>query len=161
MLDGIVNRKKEVAMFVMGKVNIRALNAFLGTLQGVMSAGADLTAKNMDSSDLLKSFLGGVLSGYSKTGFSFITMNINGTVGALKYSNIKVDKNSGKSQSIKNIPRSDSDPEDRTIFDGNTKIKLKFEIPVGPGKNKTPNNIKDQVVEQTLENLLNNFDFGL
>lgn len=161
MLDGSVNRKQEVAMFAMARVNIRALNALLGTLQGVLSAGADLTSNNLDKNELLKNFLGGVLSGYSKTGFSFVTMNINGKVGALEYSNIKVDKDSSKLKSIKNIPRSDSDPAEETVFDGNTKIKLRFEIPVGPGKTDTTENMKDQVVEQTLENLLNNLNFGL
>lgn len=161
MLDGLVNNKQEVALFAMGKVNIRALNALLGALQGVISVGTDLTSDNLDKNELLKNFLGGVLSGYTRNEFSFITMNINGKIGALQYSNVKVDKNTTKPGTSKNIPKSDSDPEEKTILDGNTKIKINFEIPVGPGKSKTPDNIKDKVVEQTLENLLNNLNFGL
>lgn len=161
MLDGLVNNKQEVALFAMGKVNIRALNALLGALQGVISVGTDLTSDNLDKNEMLKNFLGGVLSGYTRNEFSFITMNINGKIGALQYSNVKVDKNTTKPGASKNIPKSDSDPEEKTILDGNTKIKINFEIPVGPGKSKTPDNIKDKVVEQTLENLLNNLNFGL
>ncbi|MPN41272.1 hypothetical protein SDC9_188814 [bioreactor metagenome] len=75
----------------MGKVNIQALNALLGALQGIINVGMEYTGE-IDRSALLQNFLGGVLSGFTRTDFRFVTMNINGTMGSPQFSNVKVDK---------------------------------------------------------------------
>ena len=144
----------------MGKVNIRALNALLGAMQGVLSTGADIVEGTVDKAAILRGVLGGVLSGFTKSDFSFITMNIGGTIDSPTFSNIKVDKAVRRSTGSDVIPKSAGDPKDNEL-DGNTTFKLKFEIPVGPGSSKTPDNVKGQVLEQTLENILKNIDFGI
>ncbi len=161
MLDGMITPKRTISMFAMGKVNIRALNALLGAMQGVLNTGVDLASGAIDKSAILKGVLGGVLSGFAKSDFSFITMNIGGTVDSPTFSNIKVDKavhNKSGGKSV--IPTTPGDPKDDEL-DGNTTFKLKFEIPVGPGSSKTPDGMQGQVLEQTLENILKNIDFGI
>ncbi|MDO5562102.1 MAG: hypothetical protein Q4F74_00640 [Synergistaceae bacterium] len=161
MLDGLVTREKKVSMFAMGKVNIRALNALLGAMQGIVSK-IDLTgaSQNLNTSDLIRGVVGGVLSGFTAGEFRFITMNIGGSIGALKFDNIKIDRASGANSGANSIPKSSSDPKDKDLLKGNTKIALKFEIPTGPGTAPSSRGVKGQVVQQTLENLLNNVEFG-
>ncbi len=161
MLDGIITHERNISMFAMGKVNIRALNALLGALQGVINAGMDFTTSGkLNSSELLQNFLGGVLSGFAKSDFRFVTMNIGGTKDSLYFTNIKVDKNVKNSSGSDVIPKSSSDPDEKDLLNDTT-FRLKFEIPVGPGTRTNPDEVKGQVVEQTLENLFKNIDFGL
>ena len=161
MLDGIITHERNISMFAMGKVNIRALNALLGALQGVINAGMDFTSSGkLNSGELLQNFLGGVLSGFAKSDFRFVTMNIGGTEDSLYFTNIKVDKNVKNSSASDAIPKSSSDPDEKDFLNDTT-FRLKFEIPVGPGTQTNPDEVKGQVVEQTLENLFKNIDFGL
>ncbi len=159
MLDGLINKEKKISMFAMGKVNIRVLNVFLGALQGIINTGMDFKG-TIDRTELFQNFLGGMLSGFAKDDFRFVTLNINGTPGSLIFSNVKVDKTVHNSSGKDMIPTSASDPENKDILNKDTRFRLSFEIPVGPGKNKTPSNVEGQVIEQTLENLLKNIDFG-
>ena len=153
MLDGLINKDNKLSMFAMGKVNIQALNALLGALQGIINVGIDSQGV-IDKNELLKNFLGGVLSGFTRTDFRFVTMNLGGTVKAPVFSNVKVDKSQQIGQGKDVIPHSASDPKDKNMSDGNTTFRLNFEIPVGPGDSKTPNNVEGQVLEQTLGNVL-------
>ncbi|MDO5114915.1 MAG: hypothetical protein Q4D58_02320 [Synergistaceae bacterium] len=162
MLDGTVNQKKELSFFAMGKVNIRALNSLIGAFQGIVSAGMDLVSGEVDRGELLQNVLGGVLSGFAKNEFRFITMNIGGTTAKPQFYNVKVARAMQQSSAKDNIPISASDPNEKNLLkDGNTTFRFKFEIPMGPGDDKTRGDAKGQVVEQTLENLLKNIDFGL
>ena len=112
MLDGLVDTKKEMSLFAMGKVNIRALNALLGALQGIINVSTESSGE-FDSSALLQNFLGGVLSGFTRADFRFVTLNVKGRVGAPEFRNVKVDK-SEKITSARNvIPRSASDPNEK------------------------------------------------
>ncbi len=159
MLDGLVNKKKEMSLFAMGKVNIRALNALLGALQGIINVGMEFTGE-LDKSALLQNFLGGVLSGFTRTDFRFVTMNINGTMDSPSFSNVKVDKSERMTNPRNVIPKSASDPNEKDYQSRDTVFRLKFEIPVGPGVSYTENNIGGQVIEQTLGNILQGIDFG-
>jgi len=142
----------------MGKVNIRALNVFLGALQGIIDTGMDFS-EGFDKSELLQNFLGGILSGFAKNDFRFVTMNIKGSLSSLSFSNVKVDKTIQKGGGKDMIPVSASDPDEK-FLDKDTKFRLTFEIPTGPGSVKTPNNMEGQFIEQTLENLLKHINFG-
>jgi hypothetical protein len=159
MVDGLINKDNELSMFAMGKVNIQALNAFLGALQGIINVGIDSQGE-IDKNELLKNFLGGVLSGFTRTDFRFVTMNVNGTIKSPVFSNVKVDKSEQIGQGKDVIPHSASDPKDKDFTDGDTTFRLKFEIPVGPGDSKTPNNVEGQVLEQTLGNVLQYLNLG-
>ena len=159
MIDGLINNKKEMSLFTMGKVNIRALNALLGALQGIINVGMEF-AGELDSSALLQNFLGGVLSGFTRTDFRFVTMNINGTTDSPRFSNIKVDKSEQMTSPKNLIPKSASDPNEKDYQGRDTVFRLKFEIPVGPGVSYTNGSFQGQIIEQTLGNILQGINFG-
>lgn len=162
MLDGYVSHKDEVRLFAMGKVNIRALNSLIGAFQGLVAAGVDFTAGQLDKGEVLQSVLGGVLSGFAKNEFRFVTMNIGGTVKDPSFYNVKVQRAVRQKSAKDSIPTSNSDPDEKSLTqEGNTTFRFKFEIPVGPGNGGSGGDAKGQVFEQTLENLLKNVDFGL
>ena len=162
MLDGYMSRKGALSMFAMGKVNIRALNSLLGAFQGLVSAGMDLASGTFDKTELVQNVLGGVISGIAKNEFRFVTMNINGTREKPTFSNIKVGKAVTQTSAKDAIPTNQSDPDDKDSANtGNFTLKFKFEVPVGPGYSSSKGDAKGQVVEQTLENVLKNVDFGL
>ena len=162
MLDGMINRKKQMSMFAMGKVNIRALNALLGAMQGIINAGMDFaTLGTIDKSELLSSFLGGIFSGYSKDDFRFVTMNIGGSTDSPSFYNIEVDKQVKDSRTKEIIPRSGSDPIEGNLLERAKILRLNFEIPLGFGADKDKNGVGTQVLEQTFRNLLRNINFGL
>lgn len=159
MLDGLVNNKREMSLFAMGKVNIQALNALLGALQGIINVGMDYTG-DLDSSALLQNFLGGVLSGFTRTDFRFVTLNINGNMASPEFSNVKVDKSEQMTSARNLIPKSASDPNDKDYSGRDTVFRLKFEIPVGPGVSYPQESFQGQILEQTLGNILQGINFG-
>ncbi|MDD4159438.1 MAG: hypothetical protein PHO18_00660 [Synergistaceae bacterium] len=159
MLDGLINSKEEISLFSMGKVNIQALNALLGALQGIINVGMDYTGE-LDKSALLQNFLGGVLSGFTKTDFRFVTMNINGQMDSPVFSNVKVDKSEHMTSPKNLIPKSASDPNEKDYSSRDTVFRLKFEIPVGPGVSYTQNSFQGQIIEQTLGNIVQGINFG-
>ncbi len=159
MLDGLVNNKKEMSLFAMGKVNIRALNALLGALQGIINVGMEYTGE-LDKSALLQNFLGGVLSGFTRTDFRFVTMNINGTMESPQFSNVRVNKSEHMTSPRNLIPKSASDPNEKDYSGRDTVFRLKFEIPVGPGVSYPQDSFQGQIIEQTLGNILQGIDFG-
>ena len=159
MIDGLVNNKREMSLFAMGKVNIQALNALLGALQGIINVGMDYTG-DLDSSALLQNFLGGVLSGFTRTDFRFVTLNINGNIASPVFSNVKVDKAEQMTSTRNLIPKSASDPNDKDYSGRDTVFRLKFEIPVGPGVSYPQESFQGQILEQTLGNILQGINFG-
>lgn len=162
MLDGTINRKKQVSFFMMGKINVRALNSIIGAFQGLVTAGIDLASGELNKNEMVQNILGGVISGMAKNEFRFLTMNIGGTATDPKFYNIKVENAVKQTSAKEGIPTSQSDPDAKDLqTNGNTTFRFKFEIPVGPGLSQQRGDAKGQVVEQTLENLLKNVDFGL
>ena len=162
MLDGTLYHDKKLSFFAMGRVNIRALNALLGAFQGLVKIGTDYnTSGSIDSNELIQNFLGGVLSGYAKNDFRFVSMNFGGTLDAPTYSNIKIDRNVKRKSGDSVIPKSAGDPDEKILSDGDLTFRLKFEIPVGPGTSQNPEGyLRGQAVEQTISNLLKNLNLG-
>lgn len=159
MLDGLISRKKEMSLFMMGKLNIRALNALLGALQGAIGVGADITSGTVSDKEIAQAVFGGLLSGMAKSDFRFVTMNVKGTTSSPAFDNIKVDppRKQGSAKDV--IPELASDPnDDGNIFNANRSFKLKFEIPMGPGNMKTPDDVSGQMLEQALGNILRNIE---
>ena len=162
MVDGAINSEKELSFFALGKVNIRALNSVLGAFQGIISAGSDLASGTLNKEEALQSLLGGVISGFAKNEFKFIGMGIGGTVSNPEITHLRVSQAMNMRSSKALIPSSGGDPEDNeTMKDGNTTFRFKFEIPMGPGTDTGGGTSKGDFVGQTLENLINNIDFGL
>lgn len=162
MVDGIITREHKFSLFSMGKVNIKALNAMLGAMNGIVRLGTDLVDQgSINKSEAIKGVLGGVISGYTKNEFSFVSMNIGGNIEEPVFSNIKIDRITHKQQMSKYSPKTTGDPTEKDMIrDGDKVFKLKFEIPIGPGAKKTHTSITDEIVEQTLDNLINNLNIG-
>lgn len=154
MLDGLIDTKdKDLSLFSMGKVNIRALNAFLGALQGVMNMDIDLN-EPLDTTQLIQGIVGGALTGFSKNDFRFVTLNVKGTTDSPEFSNIRVQSKAPASSSSNIIPSTQSDPKKKDDLDGNFTFRFKFEIPVGPGGSGSGSDMGDQTREQILQNAL-------
>ncbi|KEJ93166.1 hypothetical protein [Synergistes jonesii] len=163
MLDGFISRKKELHLFSMGKVNIRALNSLMGAFGSIADAGSDIISGKVDSGELLHNVVGGVITGLTRKEFRFVTLNVGGTTEKPDFYNVKVQGTTMQTSAKESIPTSNSDPDERSLTkEGNTTFRFKFEIPVGPGNGGSAGDAaKGQVVGQTLENLLKNVDFGL
>lgn len=162
MVDGAINSEKELSFFALGKINIRALNSVLGAFQGIISAGADLASGSLNKEEALQNILGGVISGFTKNEFKFISMGIGGTVSKPEITHLRVSQSMNMRSSKALIPSSGGDPEEGELTrDGNTTFRFKFEIPMGPGADEGGGMSKGNFVGQTLENLINNIDFGL
>ena len=162
MLDGSISRKQNLSFYMMGKINIRALNSVIGAFQGLVTAGIDLASGELNKNEMVQNILGGVIGGMAKNDFRFISMNIGGTATEPKFYNVKVERNAKQTSAKDAIPTNQSDPDAKdSINSGNTTFRFNFEIPVGPGTGQKQGDAKGQVVEQTLENLLKNIDFGL
>ncbi|MDL2298456.1 hypothetical protein LJC40_04855 [Synergistaceae bacterium OttesenSCG-928-D05] len=159
MLDGTVDPKGSLSMFCMGKVNIRALNALLGAIQGIMNLGIDLN-ESLNKEELLQGLLSGMIGGFSQNEFRFFTMNVKGTLFAPKFENIRVENNM-KGNKEEAIPRALSDPKEDDFASGNTTFRFKFQIPVGPGGRSKESGVDDQVKGQVLQNALDSLIKGI
>lgn len=159
MLDGFISRKKELSLFSMGKINIRALNSLIGAFGSIANAGSDIISGRVDSSELLPSVVGGVIKGLARSEFRFVTLNVGGTTEDPDFYNIKVQGTTMQTSAKEAIPTSNSDPDARSLSKkGNTTFRFKFEIPVGPGNGGSSDAASKG---QSFENLFSNIDFSM
>ena len=123
-----------------GDINVRALNAFLGALQGILAVdGNPLT-----DPAFLQNFLSGLLGGMSVKDFRETSFNVKGTWDSPLLTDIKVTSNSPAASFSR--PNGSSGKDE-------TKIKITLEIPTGEGKNTSPST-EDQMKKQLLENIM-------
>ncbi len=123
----------------LGDINIRALNAFLGALQGIIS----IDGNPLTDPQFLANFLTGLLGGMSVRDFRETTFNLKGSWESPALTELKVKSNKMPAK----IPRSGQSNN------GETKIKISVEIPTGEGKD-TGASTEDQVKKQLLENIM-------
>jgi translocation and assembly module TamB len=122
-----------------GDINVRALNAFLGALQGIIAVdGNPLT-----DPAFLQKFLTGLLGGMSVRDFRETTFNLKGTWDSPMLTDLKVTSAAAPAA----IPRPDGPGRNET------QIKIRVEIPTGEGK-ETGSSTEDQVKKQLLENIM-------
>ena len=122
-----------------GDINVRALNAFLGALQGFIAVdGNPLT-----DPAFLQKFLTGLLGGMSVRDFRETSFNLKGTLKDPLLTDLKVTSPAAPTV----IPKSGGSGKDET------KIKITVEIPTGEGKDTSPST-EDQVKKQLLENIM-------
>lgn len=123
----------------MGDINVRALNAFLGALQGIIAVdGNPLT-----DPAFLQRFLSGLLGGMSVRDFRETSFNLRGTWDAPLLTDLKVTSAAAPAS----IPRPNGSGKNET------QIKITVEIPTGEGKD-TSTSTEDQVKKQLLENIM-------
>jgi translocation and assembly module TamB len=124
----------------MGDINVRALNAFLGALQGILAVdGNPLT-----DPAFLQNFLSGLLGGMSVKDFRETSFNVKGTWDSPLLTDIKVTSNTPAASFSR--PNGSSGKDE-------TKIKITLEIPTGEGKDTSPST-EDQMKKQLLENIM-------
>ncbi|MDR3165649.1 MAG: hypothetical protein LBU13_08730 [Synergistaceae bacterium] len=137
-----------------GNINLRALNALVSGLQGVLSTVVE-QGEIGDSKEMLKNFLGNAITGYSTSEFRGVSMRIKGKPEELTFSNI----------SIASPVKMDTMPDvlKKKGNDGikeEAGVKITVEIPVGPGGDgKSPSNVGRQVGGQLLDQLIKGLVF--
>ena len=128
----------------MGDINLKALNALLGGIKGLISVGDNITDPL-----LLQKFLSGLLGGYySVRDFREASFTLEGTWDNLKMYDLKVSQPVQKSP----IPTDSSftrEKRDDEIDD----ITIKLSFPTGEGKDSSLSP-GEQVKKQLMENLL-------
>jgi hypothetical protein len=151
-LDGSLTTEQDVDLSCMGNVNIRALNALVAGIQGVIAS----TFENggvTDTNELFKNFLGNTITGFSKNEFRDVSLHISGKLGDLKFSNV----------SISNPVKLDPMPsvlKDPNGYKEEKGVKLKVEIPVGPGgENHAGSGVGGQIGGQLLDQLIKGLIF--
>ncbi len=126
-----------------GDINLKALNAFLGAISGLMSVGDNITDPL-----LLQRFLSGLVGGYSSIrDFREASFTLSGTWNNIKMYDLKV------SQPAYSTSISSPSPLDEKRTEDEDEIKIKLSFPTGEGKDSslTPG---EQVKKQIMENLL-------
>lgn len=134
----------------LGNINIRALNSFLGGLQNIVAE----TVKNNavgSKEQILQGFIGGAISGFSRTQFKDISLNIVGNKDDFRVRDFSIN------EPTKIETKPDVLTEEKENEDEENRFKLKVEIPVGPGGSKEDDvqgQLSGQIIEQALKSLL-------
>jgi translocation and assembly module TamB len=150
-LDGSVTTQREINLSCMGNVNIRALNALISGLQGVLNATIEGGIGDTDA--ILKNFLGDTITGFSRNEFRDVSLHIAGKPGDLTFSNVEVQAPVRADALPPALRNPDGYREDRGV-------KLRFEIPVGPGgEDSHQDNVGNQLSSQILDQLIRGLIF--
>ncbi len=123
-----------------GDINIRALNAFIGALQGILT----IDGNPLTDPQFLQRFLTGLVGGMAVRDFRETSFNLKGTWESPEMLDLKV--SSGAAPLT--IPRSNG-----STGKNETQIKITVEIPTGSGKD-TSASTEEQVKKQLLENIM-------
>ncbi len=84
--EGSVGFDKKLDLDVRGNVNVQALNAFLGGIEGLLTSGGQTPEA------LLKGLFQGVTGSASQRDFRNVTLDVGGTTEAPKVSNIRIEQ---------------------------------------------------------------------
>jgi translocation and assembly module TamB len=144
MADGSVSMENDVDLYCVGNVNIRALNSFVGGVNGLISSAMEEGTSGLT----FENFLGGAIRGFSKNEFRDVSLAVKGASDDISIQNIK----------IAAPPKTDLTPElneaERRREKEDERIRLNLEFPVGPGEKKRGGDIGGQVGGQMLEQAL-------
>lgn len=123
-----------------GDINIRALNAFIGALQGILT----IDGNPLTDPQFLQRFLTGLVGGMAVRDFRETSFNLKGTWDAPEMLDLKVSSGSAPLT----IPRANG-----SSGKNETQIKITVEIPTGSGSD-TSASTEEQVKKQLLENIM-------
>ena len=123
-----------------GDINIRALNAFIGALQGFLT----IDGNPLTDPQFLQRFLTGLVGGMAIRDFRETSFNLKGTWDSPEMLDLKVSRGSAPLT----IPRSNG-----STGKNETQIKITVEIPTGSGSD-TSASTEEQVKKQLLENIM-------
>lgn len=133
----------------LGNINLRALNSLIGGLHGVVNAAMSGTG---DKNELLSTFLGGAITGFSKNQFRDVSMTIKGTSDDLRFDDLAI----AQPMTYETMPDVLTQNNDN-MKEKEKNFSVKVEFPVGPGSKEDSDvggQVGGQVLEQTLKNLI-------
>jgi hypothetical protein len=146
MADGSVGMEKmKLDLLCVGYVYIRALNSFVGGVQGLVSSAMDEGTSGLT----LENFIGGAIKGLAKDEFRDVSLTVRGSSQDISIEGVK----------IAEPPKIDLSPElneaERRREKEDERIRLNLEFPVGPGGEGRSGGLGSQVGGQVLQNALN------
>jgi hypothetical protein len=154
MFDGSITTDLEMDINCDGNVNLRALNALVSGLQGVLSAVVE-TGDFGDSREMLGTFLGNAITGYTRDEFRGVALKVKGKPGELSFSNVSI-ATPVKMDTVPDVLKT----KGNNAIKEDAGVKITVEIPVGPGGNgKSPGSVGKQVGGQILDQLIKGLVF--
>jgi uncharacterized protein involved in outer membrane biogenesis len=148
MADGSLTIDKDINLFCVGNVNIRALNSFIGGVRGLVSSAMEEGSSGLT----LGNFMGGAITGFTRDEFRDVSLSVRGTSEDIVIEKIVIAEPQKKDLSpVLNEAEQRREKNDETI-------RLNLEFPVGPGadvrKRGVGNQIGGQVLQRALDGLL-------
>jgi hypothetical protein len=154
MFDGSVTTDLEMDLNCDGNINLRALNALVSGLRGVLSTAVE-RGEFGDSRALLKDFLGNAITGYSTDEFRGVSLKVKGKPGELTFSDITI----ASPVKMDTLPDALKNKGGSGVKD-DAGVKLTVEIPVGPGGDgNSSGNVGKQISGQLLDQLIKGLVF--
>jgi hypothetical protein len=154
MFDGNVTTDLEMDINCDGNINLKALNALVSGLQGVLSTVAE-KGNFGDSKEMLKNFLGNAITGYSTDEFRGVSLKVKGKPEGLTFSNIAIASHV-KMDTLPDVLKK----KDNNSIKEDTGVKIVVEIPVGPGGDgNSPGTVGKQLSGQILDQLIKGLVF--
>lgn len=144
MADGSLTLDKEVNIYCVGNVNIKALNSFIGGVNGLISSAMEEGTSGLT----LENFLGGAIRGFSKDEFRDVSLAVKGISDDIAIRNIKI------AEPPKTVLAPELNDAERRREKDDERIRLNLEFPVGPGEKKRGGDLGGQVGGQMLEQAL-------
>jgi hypothetical protein len=154
MMDGNITTEQDIDLSCIGNINIRALNALVAGVQGVLSATIESGGIG-DSETLLQNFLGNTIKGFARDEFRDVSMKVSGTSDHTIFSDVKI----LSPVKADTIPAALAAPENnKEKKEGNFHLTLEF--PVGPGgESHSSQNIGGQVSGQLIDQIFKGLVF--
>lgn len=133
MIDGSITMDKKLDLSCLGNVNIRALNAFAGGIQGLLSAAMENREGMFQDflSGAISGAIGGAIAGLSKKEFRDVRLVVRGTSGDIRFENIRI----AAPPKTETLPDGLLGPRETKDRDSGL-FRINFEFPVGPGTGK-------------------------
>ncbi|MDR1515776.1 MAG: hypothetical protein LBS45_08775 [Synergistaceae bacterium] len=145
MADGSISMEKDISLFCVGNVNIRALNSFVGGVRGLVSSAIDEGTSGLT----LNNFLGGAITGLAKDEFRDVSLSVKASSSDISIENVVI------SEPTKNDLTPALNEAERRREKNDETLRLNLEFPVGPGGDGRKEGIGSQVGGQVLQHALN------
>jgi translocation and assembly module TamB len=145
MADGSISMEKDVNLFCVGNVNIRALNSFVGGMRGLVSSAMDQGTSGLT----FQNFLGGAITGLTKDEFRDVSLSVIASSSDVSFGKITI------AEPAKNDLSPALNEAEQRREKNDEMLRLNLEFPVGPGGDEHSSGIGSQIGGQVLEHALN------
>jgi uncharacterized protein involved in outer membrane biogenesis len=145
MADGSISMEKDVNLFCVGNVNIRALNSFVGGVRGLVSSAMDQGSSGLT----FQNFLGGAITGFAKDEFRDVSLSVIASSSDVSIEKVVI------SEPVKKDLAPELNEAERRREKNDEMLRLNLEFPVGPGGDEHRSGLGSQIGGQVLEHALN------